>query len=67
MNNSKIDKNINDGIGIDKNNKKIKKIKSILVDKNDDDKNNKTDEENDSITQINNKITEIKNKYILEL
>ena len=41
MNNSKIDKDIDNKINGEKNNKKNKIFKSISVDKNDDDKNNK--------------------------
>lgn len=61
MNNSKIDKNINNVI----NNKKNKLIKSNFVNKNKDEINNKTDEENDNITLINNEIKKQINEDIL--
>jgi len=65
MNNSKIEKNISNDIKSNKITKKNKIIKSIIINKNDDKKNNKTDEKNNSITQINNEITKQISKDIL--
>lgn len=63
MNNSKIDKNINNDISGKKNNKKNEIIKSIFI--NENNINNITDEKNDDIIKINNEITKQINKDVL--